>query len=192
MIIHTDTDRFVNEVIEGNEYSMLFKELTVFDVGCNMGSFSLWISKLAKRIYAIDLEKENISLLDKTIKDNDLKNIITLNAAVAGKDGLRTYSSDPIPSNGGSMLGEGTKSIKSYTLRTLLDMYEVSVVDVLKLDVEGAEWEILNTDFPVESIRTIVGEFHPRDYTPSEFALKLEELGYAYTEYPNNHFVARI
>ena len=36
MIIHTDSFRYLWEVLENHEYNMLFDDLVVFDAGCNV------------------------------------------------------------------------------------------------------------------------------------------------------------
>lgn len=83
------------------------------------------------------------------------------------------------------------KNITTYTER-ILDMahfmsgHGIDLIDILKLDVEGDEIEILQSNFPKERIRTIVGEYHGK---PVEKILT--DLGYRYREYPHQHFVAR-
>ena len=107
MIINIDSDRFVKEVIEGDEYSFLFKDLVVIDLGCNVGTFSLWIHKLAREIHAIDMVPENIDSLNETIRKNKLDNIKTYCIAIASNNLQRRYSKDPVLGGGGSQIEEG-------------------------------------------------------------------------------------
>lgn len=156
MIIHTDSVRYIWEVMENQEYSILFDKLVVFDAGCNIGTFSLWIYPHAKFIHAVDCEQSHIDNFNKTIRDNELKNI-------------KTYT-ERLNNLGQFFSGHG-----------------IGIVDVLKLDVEGDEIPILQNDFPKDRVKTIVGEYHTH---PVEKLLT--DLGYRYTEFPNQHFVARI
>jgi len=53
---------------------------------------------------------------------------------------------------------------------------------------EGDEVEVFNqANFPKDRIRTIIGEYHVIPVKD-----RLQNLGYRYFEYPNQHFMARI
>lgn len=163
ILINADTDRFVREVIEQNEYSFLFHNLTVIDIGCNIGTFSLWIHKLAKIIYAIDISKENIANLDKTLLDNGISDIKTFNCAIAGSTGMRHYEEHGTAGNGGWWLtgNDETPEIQSYSLNDFMIKEKIDHIDILKVDVEGFEQEILGaSDFPKDKVSWIVGEQH--------------------------------
>ena len=63
----------------------------------------------------------------------------------------------------------------------------INMVDILKMDIEGDEIEVFNqSNFPKDRIRTIIGEYHNRPVKD-----KLQNLGYRYFDYPNQHFMAR-
>ena len=58
--------------------------------------------------------------------------------------------------------------MQSITFAGLLAALELEQVDLLKIDIEGAEWEVLGDGIP-GSVRSIVGEFHANgDRSPSE------------------------
>lgn len=188
MIINCDTDRFVHDVIEGNEYSMLFKDLVVVDVGCNIGTFSLWIAKCAMEIHAIDIAEENTTNLYKTIADNSIDNIYVYTAAITGFDGRVGVSRQGDPGMGGFCVTTGDL-IPSFTLSTFMDVNDIPYIDVLKLDVEGAEKDIIQCEsFPFTKISTIVGEWH---YTLDDIKVPLEAHGFRVSTDKQNHFVAR-
>lgn len=185
MIIYLDTTRFIWEVLENNEYSFLFKDLVVVDVGCNTGAFSLWIYDHAKEIHAIDISSRNIELLDKTIKDNNYDKIKTYSCGIAAKTGNRNIETVDAPAgSGGWKLGSGNGDIDVYSLEDFLNKNHIEVVDVLKMDVEGAEYEIL-ANFPQERVNTVIGECHGESLEG-----RFRNLGYRYVEH-GNHFVAR-
>jgi ribosomal protein L11 methylase PrmA len=156
MIIHCNTTRYIWEVLENKEYSFLFNDLVVVDLGCNIGTFSLSIYPCAKEIHAVDMEQEHIDLFNKTIKDNELHSVYTYTERVKDLGGF-------------------------------LSGHSIPVVDLLKVDIEGDEHELFINNFPIEKVRTIVGEYHNRSVRGL-----LEDLGYRYFEHPNQHFVARI
>ena len=193
MIIDCDTSRFVWEVIDNNEYSYLFKNLVVMDVGCDWGSFSLWMNDLARKIYAIDISEENIKRLKTNIQTNQLTKIVPYHCAIGGKTKERYYDLDAKPGNGSSKITEsGFKTIQMYTVNDFMKREGIDYVDVLKLDIEGCEYETLEApDFPREKISTIVGEFHGEK---SERQKKIEDilhlLGYR-TTIDKRHFLGR-
>lgn len=190
MIINCDTTRFVWEVLEHGEYSFMFDDLVVMDLGCNVGAFSVWIYKRASIIHAVDIAIRNIDLLNKTIKDNGLGNIKTYCCAVAGATGTRMALDPSNPGEGAWKLHDkGSLAVDAYSMKDFLNKYGIDKVDVLKIDVEGAEKEILSaSDFPKEKIDMIVGEHHCGD---GEIESTLRGAGYSCRIYPKNHFVAR-
>jgi len=169
MIIHCDTTRYIFEVIEKQEYKFLFEDLIVLDVGCNIGTFSLWLQKQAKQIYAVDCDEKVTTLFRKSVRDNGFENI-------------KVYT---------SKIG-GVESTVTETIKGFMEGCGIKYVDVLKLDVEGDELEIINAlDFPADKITTIIGELHYQDERRELFKNRLIALGYRYTELLNGHFIAR-
>jgi FkbM family methyltransferase len=194
MIIDVDSDRFVKEVIEGNEYSYLFKNLVVVDVGCNVGTFSLWIRKLAREIHAIDMVPEIIENFNETIKKNKIDNIKTYCIAITGSNLQRKYKKDPLLGWGASQIAEDGESLTNCaTLRQFMDAHKIEHIDVLKLDVEGLEREILSaSDFPKDKVSTIIGEVHAdKDNRRIKVRGVLQEMGFSYIELVKMHFLAR-
>lgn len=190
MIIHCDTTRFILEVLERGEYSFMFDDLTVVDLGCNVGAFSMWIYPRASVIHAVDLSVANIEHLNKTIKDNGLGKIKTYCCAIAGETGTRKSMDPSAPGDGSWQLSEsGNVAVDAYSLSDFLLRNGINKVDVLKMDVEGAEKEILEVpNFPTNKIDTIVGEFH---IGTEDIDRLLRNVGYSCTIYPGGHFAAR-
>lgn len=180
MNITANTNRFIKEVIEGNEYSLLFKDLVILDVGCNIGTFSLWIHQLARKVYAVDISQENIDNFNKTINDNFVGNIETFHCGIAGKNGLRGIEARGSAGMGGWALSSGSGDLRTYSLKSFMDMNKIDYIDVLKIDVEGAEEEILLApDVPYEKISIIIGEVH-HPHLASNIKPHLERKGYRY------------
>lgn len=191
MMIDCATDRFFHEVIDGNEYSYLFKDLVVMDVGCNVGTFSLWIYQMAKKIYAIDIASGNISALNETIQKNHLDKILTYNCGIGGGSGQR-YVEKTGSAEGGSWHITDKKCddmIQVYSVNDFFSRESIDHIDVLKLDVEGAETEILESrDFPYKRISTIIGETHSN--RAEGVHITLRNMGYSVTG-DSGHFLAK-
>lgn len=187
MNIDCDIDRYINEVLGSSEYRGVFEDLVVIDVGCNIGAFAFWIYPLVKSLYCLDISEVNINHLNKTCEEGGLNKIKTYFAGISGTGGRRKYKTSTDAGMGGwSLSEEGTFEVGTYSLREFIDMEKIDYVDILKLDIEGGEYEVLNKDFPTDKITTIVGEYHGEP--PKE---QFDLLGYRYFELPGKRFVAR-
>ena len=190
MIIHTDITRFYGDIIERGEYNYLLRDLVVIDVGCNVGMFSLWAEPLADQIHAIDISKENIDNLNKTIKDSKILNIETYQCGISGKTGSALIQQKTAAANGGWRLDEaGTEGVDAYTLGDFMDVNKIEHADIVKLDVEGEEDKIVDT-IPFDRVTTVIGEHHNPD-TGEAFRSKFVGRGFRFDWRPNDHFIAR-
>ena len=70
-------------------------------------------------------------------------------------------------------------------LQNFMSGHAITNLDVLKIDIEGDEYEVFSKDIP--KIPTIVGEYHGESIEPM-----LVRQGYRYFELPNKHFIARL
>ena len=80
----------------------------------------------------------------------DLTNITTINAVIANYDGVIQYHYKDI--NGihgifdrGQEYGSNILELKCYTIKTICSNYKIDSIDLVKIDVEGATYEILNS-----------------------------------------------
>ncbi len=64
-----------------------------------------------------------------------------------------------------------TFTVESVTLDSIIE--ELGDVDVLKIDIEGAEHEVLAASRRLERVRCIVGETHPLPDRPGESLFEL-------------------
>ena len=191
--IYYEEDRFINDIIKNNEYKDVFNDLVVIDLGCNIGAFSLWIYEYSKIIYAIDPAPENIELLNQTATYNNLSKLRTFVMAISG-GGMREIDDQHSPSGGSWKLTNGTQAqhmVPTQTIGQFMDSQNIEYVDILKIDVEGAEEEIFESSSFGEvapRIKTIIGEYH-NGKCPTK---RLEALGYRVTDNKDcSKFVAR-
>lgn len=144
---------------------------TIVDAGANIGLFALWAARAipTTRIIALEPYPETFHLLQENIRANSLQHrILPVQRALAGEAGERQMSSlgdspthrlilgGPKPPPGPSV------TVKCSTLADFLQERQLQSVDLLKMDVEGSEWEILfGTPASVlQKVRHIVLEYH--------------------------------
>jgi FkbM family methyltransferase len=135
---------------------------TVVDAGAHAGIFSLLASQWAKEVVAIEASRVNFDLLKLNIDRNGIDNIDARNRALWGKSGEMVQLEAMIASGSGrlkeSEVNERCNEVETLSLDDLID--EIGDIDLLKIDIEGAEFEVLGACTKLSSISTIVGELH--------------------------------
>jgi len=135
----------------------LFKQLLrpgmVFvDVGANIGYFSLLAAKLVGaggKVYAFEPEPGNHALLCKNINLNSYSNVHAVQKAVSNKSESTLLFLSALDSGSHSLYSEAARGIqKSVEITTtsvdeFLESENWPGIDLMKIDVEGAELEVL-------------------------------------------------
>src|SRR5262249_40940942 len=120
------------------------------------------------------------SLLSRNAEQNHLGNVTCVNQAVAAKPGVRTLMLDPMDSGSHSLVfgsSDRTIEVKCGTLDEVFRRFSLTKGDYLKMDCEGAEYEILeNSVQRLCQIRRISMETHTiRDRNAEDLAKLLRE-----------------
>lgn len=117
------------------------KDSIVYDIGANVGFYSLLASLLVGqkgRIVAFEPVPKNLDYLYKHISINKIKNIDVFEFAVSDKNGIATFS---LGSNSsmGHIDSSGELQIKTVSLDKFVLSTKTSAPDIIKMDIEGAE-----------------------------------------------------
>lgn len=137
----------------------------IIDVGAHIGIFALYVSQFCKdgRIFCFEPVKENYDLLISNLKMNKVKNIIPINAAISKNNGIVKIFLDDDEA-GHSILKESDvfQETESITVEKFFEEKDVKKCNLLKLDCEGAEYEIIESlnDMTLEKIDEIILEYH--------------------------------
>lgn len=179
------------EVYKEQVYAPLLlgkKDLTILDVGANIGITAYYFSQFAKKVYAIEPSAEHFNCLFEMIKYNKLENKITpiKKALFINSDKLplfhnrnKTMYSLHMAVNDNSTPFEVVDCI---TLDKLFKEYKIEIVDLMKLDIEGSEVELLSGEGfrkIADRIRTILLESHTwSDRNPNQLIDVLHTRGF--------------
>jgi FkbM family methyltransferase len=124
----------------------LVNENSIFiDVGAHIGKHSLLLARRAKLVVAIEPDPISFGALKRAIMINKLRKIVALNVAVSDTDGQcffymhRSSVASSIKVSQGSFK---TIFVKCMTLDSIAKTLKLGV-DVIKIDVEGAEVEVI-------------------------------------------------
>jgi len=129
---------------------MKLDEGVFIDIGSNGGMYSIPMGKMLKdngKVISIEPEKNNFSILQKNVSLNNLNNVITINKACFSIKSVLTLHLDGIGTGGHSLVkkdvGERTSKIQADTLDNIISELGLKRVDLIKIDVEGAEADVL-------------------------------------------------
>lgn len=170
---------------------------TVLDVGGGIGEFGLLAAHTGPgtQVYAFEPFPESFALMQENVRLNDAANVHLLEIALGAESGtamLDLSSGEPLQFQSQAPADSTTSRQIKVTMSSLHDaLTQIDVVDVdlIKIDCEGAEYDILfNADRTVlERIHRIVMEFHDgvTDYAHTDLVRFLEEAGYVVETFPN-------
>jgi len=134
----------------------------IFDLGANVGFASLFFSRRypEARIFAVEADPLTYVRLVRNLAC--LPHVTTLHRAVAGSDGpMRFYPSvESIGSSLKATHGSGTAiEVPGVSIDSLMREAGVDRIDLLKMDIEGAEFEALRAA-PLDRVEELITEFH--------------------------------
>jgi FkbM family methyltransferase len=148
-----------------NDYGAVPPRSTVIDIGANIGVYSLYAaSGGARRVIAFEPNGEAFRCLQQNIRTNHLESIVEPHRfAVAASAGGRMRFPKNASAYNSVLRGASTAEselVKTIGLKEI--MKSIDRVDLLKMDCEGAEWEILNGAGRgvMERIEAIRMEYH--------------------------------
>lgn len=158
---------------------------TIIDIGAHAGGFSVYAAiKGAKKVYAYEADSNNFECLKENITTNNLEGVITpYHLFVASRNDelcpLYEVQSASFGFNSGmhSRYWDHNERrlrgyVKSIAFKDILNNFRI--IDYLKIDVEGAEFEFIE---PTEEMRTLFQRVRYLDiqYHPWMITNKLDD-----------------
>ncbi len=124
--------------------SLLNPGLTVYDIGANVGFYTLLASKYVGtqgQVYAFEPAPDNLLKLQRHVNINACRNARVLDCALSNQPGRANF--DDNGSYTGKLSAHGKTTVKLETLDGLLAAGRISPAQLVKIDVEGAELAVL-------------------------------------------------
>lgn len=137
----------------------------IFDLGANVGYASIYFANRfpEAKIIALEPDESNYDLAKKNVAN--YKNITLLRGAVWHKN-EKINVVDKGYGKAGMVVepGDSNDAVESYTVSDLMKLANVTEIDLIKIDIEGAEKEIFEVGYEdwVPHSRMIVVETHDR------------------------------
>ena len=159
-------------VCSGHEYPAdMVRDLpagaVVLDVGANIGAFCAFVDVHNRgtpyRGFAFEPFPDNAALLRSNLAGNRIDSYEVVEAAVSRVDGTVHLNVDCLPDEVSVATTPTATQVAAVRLSTFCRDRGLDRVDLLKLDVEGSEYDILDEDLPfvADHVETILVEFHP-------------------------------
>jgi len=174
---------------------------TIIDLGSSIGIFSAiaLTNNPNLKIITVEMAESFYNVCSNTFKD--YPNVTTLNNAVhieSDKD-IVYYTDNENSENLGNSIIKNQydylnatieKSIKTISIEDIIKRYDIDKVSLLKMDIEGAEYDIIEniTDETLSKIDRIHLEFHDINYIFRRFNIidKLCRNGFRFETLYNN------
>ncbi len=163
------------------------KRPRILDVGGNGGGFVLLCRELFGELgetVSIEFNPDTFRRLWFNLKSNVSNDIVVLNAAAAGADGSLTVADEKGSTSakaGVSDIGSREVKIETITLDTVLKRFPAeATIDLCKIDIEGAEFDFLLSEYAVQlsRIQNLIIEIHPVEgRATGEIESRFSEVG---------------
>ncbi|HEY0676903.1 MAG TPA: FkbM family methyltransferase [Chitinophagaceae bacterium] len=180
-LLHSLKEIFVEEI-----YKIPFTNPSpyIIDCGANIGLAILYLKSKhpGAKITAFEPDKTNYSFLQKNINSAGLTDVELRNEAVWKEDAILKFSNEGTLSSkiteGGN--AQNTVEVKATRLKNLLSR----PVDFLKIDIEGAEYEVLkDCAESLKNVQFLFIEFHghfEKMFELTDILQLVQDNGFAY------------
>ncbi len=144
---------------------------TVFDVGANIGVFTVLQATHGAKVYSFEPNPDSYSRLSRNIAANKLSDCVRLfQTALGNKRGLGSLHVIGGGTTGGVVTPAETDAsasgvaVQIATLDEVVSVLSRSSIDLLKIDAEGSEVAILRGgERTLDRVQRIMVEYHSRD-----------------------------
>lgn len=157
-------DYFINNLIDSDAV------INIIDAGANVGYTSLYFNSLFTNATIISIEPDikNFQILSENITLNKLDNKISpLRMALLGRADMNLITkSDFRDGKDWAITVEESNSetdLKSTSIPQIMQQFQLNEIDILKIDIEGAERYLFEKDCDLSylsTVKTIIIEIH--------------------------------
>lgn len=158
-----------------------FSPRVIVDAGAHIGMASLGFARRYPRatIYAVEPEPANFALLCRNVGGHP--QIVPVQAAIWKQDGeVGLGPSEAHPKGAFQVVENGETRVRAITMGTLMHEMKIEFVDLLKMDIEGAEKDVFETCDWIARVGTIAIELHDRVKPGCTAALQRAARGFCF------------
>lgn len=151
------------EINDQQIYAPLFRSfdegLVLLDIGSNIGLVSIYAADVCSRIVALEPCPETFTVLREMVKP--FPQIEILPFALTPEDGRSIFYENDTNTTANSIVNRHGKmtSVDGIRLSTLLNQFNLTHVDVCKIDIEGAEGTALTIE-ELTMVEPMIESYH--------------------------------
>jgi hypothetical protein len=167
------------------------------DVGANDGIFTEWLLQFnIDKVYSIECDPRALSFIDKKFNNNS--KVVVVNKALwkENTNEMKLYYVEDTSvfsslKENGNCNSENYFTVSCWDFKTLKNKYNIKNINFMKLDIEGGEYEVIEsmTDDEITNIESFLIEIHlNKNGKIYQITNRLKSLGYniQFTEHHNH------
>jgi len=118
------------------------------DIGAHIGKYALKIAREVGEtglVIAVEPNPDNYQMLQRGIMLNNLKNVVALNMAAWNEESTLKLFTGHLAGHHSTKIDWklGWHEVNARPMDDVIEEFDINRVDWIKIDVEGAEWEVL-------------------------------------------------
>lgn len=150
-------------VEEQYAFTLNHEPQSIFDLGSNTGLSVLYFKlRYPKaRVYACEADPQTVKLLKKNVAQFD--DVTVFAVAVGDSNTMQKFYVYPGSSMSSSLVPRAQSKpidVPVRTLKNLMEEANVDYIDLLKFDIEGAEYQTFKVFDTIQHVRALIGEIH--------------------------------
>lgn len=170
------------------------RQYPILDIGAHIGVFSLYSYVLCPKSYVLALEPEpnNFELLKDNLELNGCKNVKAIQVAlIAGNEKTANLylSKNTHNHSTNKPINQSTSiTVPATNLERLMKEHKIKKIGLLKMDIEGAEFEIIQNmkHGTWSKIQYMMVEYHEsNDHKRLELEALIRSHGFSVEHFPN-------
>jgi FkbM family methyltransferase len=181
-VLHTYRELFEDEIYN---FTSATTSPRIIDCGANIGLSVLYFKKLYPHanIIAFEPDEKNFELLQQNVKQNNLTNVECRKEAIWTTDALLTFASEGTQASQ-ITTDNSSKNRASVKAVRLADILKKTSVDFLKIDIEGAEVDVIkDCEQYLHNVTQVFVEYHGKTNETEKLLSLLEALQKHYRIY---------
>ena len=196
-LFHHDSYDSFSEIFIQNEYEGFIPDIeinSVIDLGAHHGFFSVWLQSILpkRKIKSLLVEPSArcFPVLSALTKRKEYKNFTFFNKCIGNpQDRENLFFDRPHMASSNVQIDQGEIADKVPVLKSE-DIYHwhPSPYDLMKCDIEGAEWDLLNYYKTIlEKTKFAIIEWHQSNKDYNQFIELIHELDFVVTNTSSNY-----
>jgi FkbM family methyltransferase len=182
----------------------LFKSLSlqsavVFDIGSHIGQYALECAiddeLKTKKIFAVEVNPKTFTYLLNNIQLNNFTQVCPVLGAISSKKDIVNINIPEYWNMGNTQINEAVVGLDNYyaasfSISDLIKQHKITAIDLVKLDIEGQEFDVLN-DLIQAGIKplNILFEHIPEAFSKSKHVIELLlKEGYVLKDVAGNEY----